>query len=377
MSSLYLSCSTSDSQNKTLENLPILNISNQILTFEIDSNVINRTKFLYTYTDENGKEYLAYANVTNKRNEILVFSLDSKELVKIIPIDIEGPNGVGFIRGFYIKDWNTIYVTSHSTLYIAIINQYGEIKRKIDYSRTKDNQNTSPAIVDYHNPILFDRHKILLPILPDGNWTYMTQEDLNKKYICLQVDTIKKEAAYLSFTLPKDYWLEGKKDPIFSRIKAKDKFVYSFLGDNYLYVTQDHNKFDKYFAGSQFFEKMKPYPKNKGDVIDYMKYMCENSYYDYLIYDEYREVFYRFVNLGIEVTSKANLEKLVSYPPLASIIIIDKNFKKIGELKLPQNKFLISNAFVAKEGLYISNNHPENPEMQDDKLSFTLFKFRN
>jgi hypothetical protein len=76
----------------------------------------------------------------------------------------------------------------------------------------------------------------------------------------------------------------------------------------------------------------------------------------------------------MEVTPKDDLEKLISYPPLASIIIIDKNFRKIGELKLPQNKFLVSNAFVAKEGLYISNNHPENPQMQDNKLSFTLFE---
>jgi hypothetical protein len=179
---------------------------------------------------------------------------------------------------------------------------------------------------------------------------------------------------YLPFTLPNDYWHEGKKDPVFSRVKAKNKFIYSFLGDNHLYITQDHSKFDKYFAGSQFFEKTNPYPKNKSSVIDYMKYMCENSYYNYLIYDEYREVFYRFVNLAMEVTPKDDLEKLISYPPLASIIIIDKNFRKIGELKLPQNKFLVSNAFVAKEGLYISNNHPENPQMQDNKLSFTLFE---
>jgi len=102
--------------------------------------------------------------------------------------------------------------------------------------------------------------------------------------------------------------------------------------------------------------------------------MCKTSFYDYILYDEHRKVYYRFVKLGIESSPQDDLEKLSSFPPLVSIIIIDDNFRKVGEVELPKGKFLFSNAFVGEEGLYISNNHPSNPEMQDDKLSFTLFE---
>lgn len=370
---LCFSCNTSEQNSTRTEKESILSISKQVLTIEIDTTVINHTKFLSIYKDENENEYLAYANVTNKRNEILLFSLDTKKLVKTIPIEVEGPNGVGYISGFHIYDWNNIYVTSRRALFIAIVDENGKIKHKINYAKTNNSGRVFLAIIDFYNPMLFHNSQILLPILPEGSWADMTQNDLDKNPICLQIDTIKNEIKYLPFTMPNDYWREGKKDPVFSRIKSGDKFVYSFLGDNHLYVTQDHQQYEKYFAGSQFFEKTKPYPKDMSGVMDYIKYTCENSYYEHILYDEYRKVYYRFAKLEEPVKKGDNLEKLSSALPLFSVIVINESFRKIGEIKLPRNKFFINNAFVTKEGLYISNNHPLNTEMQDDKLSFTLF----
>jgi hypothetical protein len=349
-----------------------LGITDKKIVLAIDSLTINHTKALQLYTDSANQEYLCYANVHKSKNQLLIFDLQKQTLSKRIDLATEGPHGVGSMSNFYLKDWATLYVTSYSTQFVGVVDEVGQLKHKINYSLTTQQEAVFPSITDYHNPILFEKDKILLPILPDGNWTYMSQADLDKKRICVQIDSKTKEVRYLPLTFPKDYWVEGKKDPIFSRVKAADNYVYSFLGDNHLYVTKDHKKTEKYFAGSAFFQKVAPHPKNMNQVEDYIRFMSQNAYYDYLMYDAYREVFYRFVSLGAELKPNDNIEQIAAYPPQVSIIIIDKNFKKIGETKLPPSRFLVSNAFVSKDGLYISENHPANPQSQDNYLIFNL-----
>jgi len=41
---------------------------------------------------------------------------------------------------------------------------------------------------------------------------------------------------------------------------------------------------------------------------------------------------------------------------------------------MPKNTFYEYLAFVNSDGLYISNNHPLNPNFSEDVLSFTLFE---
>jgi hypothetical protein len=56
-------------------------------------------------------------------------------------------------------------------------------------------------------------------------------------------------------------------------------------------------------------------------------------------------------------------------------LIFDENFKKLGEYDLPNNRFFVIDHFVAPDGLYISENHPENPELNEDILRFRKISF--
>jgi Domain of unknown function (DUF4221) len=368
---LALACSPSDTQ-KTSDNQPVLVITDRQLTFPLDSNTANHTDFLSLYTDPAGREYLAYASKDKQQNRILFYALAEQKLAQVLTLATEGPDGVGKMRGFYVKDMDNVYVASRSTLFIALVGRDGRIKQKFSYQKTDTGEGPFPANVRLGN-LSFVGGRLLLPMLPDGNWTYMTQADLDQKPICLAIDTASKSVAYLPFTFPKDYWRAGKLDAIYRKVKVGDQFVYAFLGDHHLYATPDHQQVAKHLAQSQFIDKLAVYPKDM-DMDSYLRYMSENSFYGPLLHDPYRKVFYRFVHLGDEVQKGEDLAKRGQFPPLVSIVVLDEGFKVLGEVKLPRRRFATNNAFVARDGLYLSDAHPDNPALKENALTFTLIK---
>ena len=56
------------------------------------------------------------------------------------------------------------------------------------------------------------------------------------------------------------------------------------------------------------------------------------------------------------------------------IIILDKNFNIIGETVFPEYTYNPNLMYIDEKGLYISENHYKNPNYDDDKLIFRLFR---
>ena len=59
--------------------------------------------------------------------------------------------------------------------------------------------------------------------------------------------------------------------------------------------------------------------------------------------------------------------------PDCFIIIIDKNFKFMGEVYLPDNTYSFKMTFVTPKGLCISEDNINNPSYSEDFMQFRLF----
>jgi hypothetical protein len=81
--------------------------------------------------------------------------------------------------------------------------------------------------------------------------------------------------------------------------------------------------------------------------------------YGRLIFDKYRNIYYRFVAEG-------NTNRTTS------IIICDNKFRKIGETVFPGRGLDDGGCFIAKEGLFLKDNNVKG----EDKIIYTLFKFK-
>jgi len=110
-----------------------------------------------------------------------------------------------------------------------------------------------------------------------------------------------------------------------------------------------------------------------GSRMDRRLYFAASARYGNIIYDPYRQVYYRFVYPKVEVEEDSNLQQIALFPTPFSIMILDKDLNTLGE-QFFESLFVTSNAFVGKDGLYLSINHPENDENQEDYLSFKLMK---
>lgn len=124
-------------------------------------------------------------------------------------------------------------------------------------------------------------------------------------------------------------------------------------------LTGQQTKFE--FKTDEFGAEEKMRAKNVdlatlGDKKDLMAYL-EKPRYGILIFDSYRNVYYRFITNGNEDRE-------------TNVIICDKNFQKIGESKLPKAYLAGAGLFVAKEGIFLRKGL----KGDDSKIVYTLFK---
>ena len=101
----------------------------------------------------------------------------------------------------------------------------------------------------------------------------------------------------------------------------------------------------------------------------------EKPKYFHMMYDRYRNVYYRFAEMPCKLAKDET--PYDNFAPKArefSVIILNDKFDIIGETKFPGNKYFYRMSFVGKDGLYISENNFANPEFDENKLVFSCFK---
>ncbi len=154
---------------------------------------------------------------------------------------------------------------------------------------------------------------------------------------------------------------------------AQDRYVYSFFHNHKIFSTKDNREYDKeYEAKSKFFGRDFLSVRGAKAIDNEIK----SPRYFNLVYDKYRNIFYRFCYTGYNITKDDSSLELMMYLPIFSIIVLDKDLNVIGETLFPENTYNPYMYFVAPEGLYISTNHIKNPDFDEDYLKFDLFELK-
>ena len=105
---------------------------------------------------------------------------------------------------------------------------------------------------------------------------------------------------------------------------------------------------------------------------------CEHAEYGNLLYDKYRNVYYRVAfpqtDVPHDLKDREYMDLLVYGRKTFSILVLDKNLDIIGETQFPDYTYNPMMMFVHKDGLYISASHPFNEDYSDDWLYFQCFE---
>lgn len=371
---LTFSCNN-ESTNK--KDSYFLKKSEKHLSFLLDNNTNSFIQVLFSYKDNNGKEYLTFQN--QDQNEILFYDMDSSKLEFKLKPEVEGPNGVGEFLGYYVQNLDSIFLTIVGLQEIALINGDAILKDKIQYEKTTDDILLNPS---YSMSFVFH------PIELIENKMYITSECnrwAKKNPVSAFIDLDTKSVFALPFFYPSFSGADNKEkaggvEQGFSRCFDGGNFVYSFHYKEDIYVTSlNHDSIRQIKVKSKFIDEIiLPNDYNRTmDISQGLKIKSENPNYGNLYFDQYRGVYYRIAYPKTKIEKTKNFIDIWKYGRKNfSIIILDKNFNIIGETLFPDYTYNSTLMFIREDGLYISDSHVMNPNYSDDVLSFLRFDLK-
>ena len=358
---LFISSCIIDCEDKRYDKYELVDAGS--IKIEIDSST-SYSSGLFSVFNTDTMEYLVVEN--EYKNSIQFYSLETLKKVHEIVIDRTGKNGVNKLRGFTVISLDSILVYDKLTLYnVLLVDKKSKVLDRINMT---SNMSSGASLMNHssitRSPDIYYRNKIYFFVYPN-----IKKEKMKFEYV---FDLHTKEQRFMDNIMQPEIYsgkLWGSVHNLASRIKGpKDLFIYSWAIDPYIRVTNFTTVDTMYLAKSNYISEIKPY----NGTDNYMKYFIETPLYGSIIWDKYRKVYYRFAHSGIPYTSPDTGLPQSDENKVTSIIILDEDFEVIGETLLqPTYKYFVRDWFLSKEGLFISNSHFENPEINEGYMSFS------
>ena len=287
---------------------------------------------------------------------------------------MEGPNAIGKAHRYYVKGWSEFYWLPPSAQQCLFkVDDAGVVQGRYDCSKD-DAGNFLPPI----ESIVFIDSLVHIQLY---HYNHNQQEE--KTSVAAVLDTVHKVVKQFSFYHPSKPTMD---DLYKGRLRAGDEYVSClFDGANFVYVfgqndsiyvaTADHKNVKGYNAKSKYLKPAKYIPKpHYAALNDYLRESNQQQFYHYIYYDKYREVYYRLAYPESEVDPKENQQDIWSFGRrTCSIVILDKNFRIIGETLLPDYRYQNRSIVVLKDGLYICDNHYKREDYDENVWSFQRF----
>lgn len=367
---LIFGCGNSKPKDKPEASL----VPSETINFPIDNSTSNVSSFL-AYYDNSGDDLLVSLN--QQTNEIQAYSLNEKKLAYQHTYDVDGPKGVGEISAFHIVRFDSIIIfpANKNSVYTSNILKGSveglKYEPPLGYTKASFRPSAFPSNSALTNGNLIVKTSFM------GNPYLLSDDQMASTHLAYSIDLTSGQTTPLPHFFPKGYWGDKKTYFRFS-MSAGPKFVYSFFGDHNIYYADSPNsKLTPVLAESKYFKKSIDRFPTDGSPEDRGMYPIVTPHYGNIIYDQYREVYYRFCFPAVEIQEGDNISQFLSFPKTFSIIILDKDLNPVGETYFEKNaKLAPYNSFVGKDGLYISINHPENSENKEDFMSFKRFQLK-
>lgn len=266
-------------------------------------------------------------------------------LKRIKVIDLSRYFKAGEIKSAYIQDYQNIYLTSRSKLYVT--DTSGKIKSKFDFGSPG---NSKTAKIMPGNPLTFKDNKVFLSLYPGVDrtsklamrkWEIMWSADLENKTI----DT--------RYHFPGMYFDNIYIAPFLSSsycVNDSGRFVISFTADTLLYETDLKNYHRAWFAKSRYEKKARQsVPRDKTvTALEEWKIHVTNNTYGAVFYDRARKRYLRLTRAA----SPENEIHHKDFRSLSRVIILDKNFHIIGESDLPKTVAFKNSLFTPDGNIY-------------------------
>lgn len=330
------------------------------------------TTFQYIYSDSG--EFLAIQN--KAVHAIEIFNLNSKNHEKQIKLQKDGPNRSGEVNGFRIFSNDSLLVASYPQK-LMLFNFEGIKKAEFPVKDTQNDVNYISSTSEI--PFLFEGKKVFGAQPFFRNFFDMTASDLGKYSHIYQLDmeSDNPETDWLPISNPEDSWKEGKKVSKFTWTDRGDSILVSPYNDHRIWVISKIQKklltrLEAKAPDVNQFHIIKGLPSGDQGIIEEL----EADRYELFLYDKFRQVFYRFYFVGIDVNDfEIHYRNLYSNRPKIGILILNTDLEIIGNHLFETHEIEPWNYFVGKKGLYVSTNNPNRDDFDENFLRYDIIRF--
>lgn len=369
---LFVQCQTkTQSENPT----PALVPSEEFISLSLDDSSSNISTG-YQYFDAGDREF--FFNLIWDSNTLQVYDLSSGDKIKSLSFEAEGPSGVGDVFAFHVHSLDTIFLFGPpfgQRFHLA--NFEGQILKKFEYEIPEGGGSAFVHNAFMMSPPVLEGSRLAVNHRFPQNMRELTQEILSNNTFGYQINLETGETQYFNHYFPQDYLGSGLKSIDFSRAQGEDKVVYSLFGDHKLYYASSFDSTLKSVeAGSEFLDQTMPNFKPDAVSEEYQNYAFASSRYGSILYDPYREVYYRIAFSTLPEASIADIRSHGNALGPIVVMVLDSDLKVITEKKFEPGKYHPDNVFVGKKGLYLSLQHPNNPENREEEMQFELIELR-
>jgi hypothetical protein len=348
------------------------------ITFALDHETGYNFFYAWVFTGKDGREYFSFLNYCS--NQILFYDFNTRQFLFKVEMPREGPDGVFAIMGYYISDFDRMYIATLSFEGLIQIDTTARIVKKITYGTTPEGY----TVIGSFWPSSFPH---MTPVFIE-NRLYITQKPLDSRTegvdrpVSVVLDTALHTVEQLPFmfknVLTQEHFQKmagGKQE--FSREFDGKRFIYSYCGNEDIVIASiDHQTIEERNIKSRYIDRI-IFETTRESPEDGTRQEMGIARYGDLLYDKYRDVYYRFAYPQTETDpNKSYFKKVFFGRKKFSVIILDRELNIIGETLFPEGIFNSYVYFVHRDGLYISRDYQIGEEQSEDYLNYTCFELK-
>jgi hypothetical protein len=329
---------------------------------------------VYDHFDNGDAEFLFFYN--GYSHHLYGFNLSEKKYDYIIPLSRNGQEGVGNIESMHIHSLDSIFVYERGI--VKLLNSEGQVSASHNLIRSiPDDFGFLLANPWFRLTYLPHTKTILL----NNIYGMMNRDKSLQKPFAVYYSLVTRTSEFAPFYYS-DYvkahrgnfgYLWGA-----SILEALDDgtVYYTFPVESKIYKQNVYTSIDyaEVDAPSNFTAStVDPLPA-ANDRMAASKHLVENPSYYGVLYDEYRQLFYRIHRSGRELEARDDENEIrnVNF----YITVLDKNLRYIKEVELPKNTYLQYTWFVSRDGLCFNAASPFYRHLTDERnIEFHVFRF--
>jgi hypothetical protein len=344
--------------------------SGEKIKLQLDDNTSNVSMSLEYF---HGDKPLLFSSNWNT-NSLQIYDLDAQALLKDIRFEQAGDQGVS-VRHFHVHSLDSIFVFPEMSPFVILTDTSGTIKNRVRVELPEGYPMIFVHNTYYVSPPVVQNKELIVRVRFEGSPSTMSQEALDDKKLLASINLEDGSSRLLPFGFPADYLSGGQKQFEFSAAGVNGKTFVSYMGDHQVYFSNSVNEpMKSKSVKSQYLDETMPSFSKDVDGRGFSEYFFAKSRYESLIHDPYRDVFYRFAFPTVVVETDEELRALRSSPGAFVVMVLDKDLNILTEKRFDGGTYLPSNFFVGEKGLYLSLNHPNNPENKEDLMTFELIQ---